>query len=88
MPAIVIACHTSIVVKRVQEISSTVLDRSPQNQHENLSQYVAELQLHMTLQARNLVPSLGKGEEQLSSRDQLLQETQAQVEKLVSRQTV
>ena len=51
---------------------------------EDLSDYVANLQLHMTLQARNLVPSLsGAGD----SRESLLHQTQATFEKHVSRQT-
>ena len=49
---------------------------------ENFSDYVAELQLHMALQARNLVPSL----HQQTSRSALLHETQALVEKQISRQ--
>jgi len=57
----------------------------PQNKifQEDISQYVAELQLHMALQARNLVPTLTKAAD---SREQLLQQTQANIEKLVSRQ--
>jgi uncharacterized membrane-anchored protein YhcB (DUF1043 family) len=51
---------------------------------ENIGEYVAQLQLHMALQARNLVPNLVKVND---SREQLLQETQANIEKLVSRQT-
>jgi hypothetical protein len=51
---------------------------------EDISQYVAELQLHMTLQARNLVPSLNSA---MDSRIQLLQESQAELEKMVSRQS-
>jgi triphosphoribosyl-dephospho-CoA synthetase len=50
---------------------------------ENICDYVAELQLHMALQARNLVPSLPQMND---SRGKLLQETQATIEKLVSRQ--
>ena len=50
---------------------------------EQVSDYVAELQLHMTLQARNLVPNLTHARD---SREQLLQETQANVEKMASRQ--
>jgi hypothetical protein len=51
---------------------------------EDLSDYVANLQLHMTLQARKLVPSLnGQGD----SRESLLHQTQATFEKHVSRQT-
>lgn len=50
---------------------------------EDISEYVAQLQLHMTLQARNLVPALTEAND---PREQMLQETQAIVEKLVSRQ--
>ncbi len=50
---------------------------------ENIGEYVAELQLHMTLQARNLIPNLSNSRD---SRHQLLEETQANLEKLVSRQ--
>ncbi|NEO29056.1 MAG: hypothetical protein F6K36_01060 [Symploca sp. SIO3C6] len=52
---------------------------------EDFSEYVAELQLHMTLQARNLVPNITTAAD---SREQLLQQTQASVEKLVSRQAM
>lgn len=54
-------------------------------EREDFCEYVAHLQLHMTLQARNLVPTLT---EALDSRAQLLQQTQAQFEKLVSRQSL
>jgi hypothetical protein len=50
---------------------------------EDIGEYVAQLQLHMTLQARNLVPTLTQAHD---SREKLLQETQATIEKLVSRQ--
>ena len=50
---------------------------------EDISDYVAQLQLHMSLQSRNLVPTLTKA---TNSREQLLQETQANIEKLASRQ--
>lgn len=50
---------------------------------EDISEYVAELQLHMALQARNLVPPLIQA---TNNRERLLQETQATIEKLVSRQ--
>jgi hypothetical protein len=50
---------------------------------EDMSDYVANLQLHMTLQARNLVPTL---KEVVDSREALLQQTQATFEKYVSRQ--
>ena len=54
------------------------------NQREDFSEYVAHLQLHMTLQARNLVPTLTRPED---SREEMLQETQATFEKHVSRQS-
>lgn len=52
--------------------------------HEDISEYVAQLQLHMALQARNLVPTLT---EINNPRERMLQETQATIEKLVSRQS-
>ena len=54
---------------------------------EDISEYVAQLQLHMALQARNLVPSLSNSA-MASSRQQLLEETQALYEKLASRQSL
>ncbi|WP_460192585.1 hypothetical protein [Thermosynechococcus sp. FA-CM-4201] len=51
---------------------------------EDLSEYVAHLQLHMALQARNLVPALKHTGD---SREQLLHQTQANFEKHVSRQS-
>lgn len=60
------------------------LSQSTQNScREDIREYVAHLQLHMTLQARNLVPTLTQAAD---SREQLLQQTQAQFEMLVSRQ--
>jgi len=41
---------------------------------EDIREYVAQLQLHMALQARNLVPSLTNTRD---SREKLLQDTQA-----------
>lgn len=46
------------------------------------SDYVADLQLHMTLQARNLVPDLSQVSD---SRTTLLRQTQAMAEKQLSR---
>ncbi|NJO80451.1 MAG: hypothetical protein HC827_19380 [Cyanobacteria bacterium RM1_2_2] len=60
-----------------------MLSNSPTR--EDLSEYVAHLQLHMALQARNLVPTLTKTSD---SREQLLHQTQADFEKYVSRQAV
>lgn len=56
---------------------------NPSNR-EDLSEYVAHLQLHMALQARNLVPTLTHAAD---SREQLLHQTQANFEKFVSRQS-
>jgi hypothetical protein len=64
-----------------------ILDRSDLiGRQEDLSDYVAHLQLHMALQARNLVPSLGGDRFSNDSRSQLLQQTQADFEKFASRQ--
>ncbi len=52
---------------------------------EDVSEYVAHLQLHMTLQARNLVPTITQAKD---SREHLLQQTQAHFEKRVSRQVI
>ena len=66
-------------------MSSPNAASQPPLSREDISEYVAQLQLHMALQARNLVPTLN----QLSnSRGELLEQTQAQTEKLVSRQTL
>ncbi|NJL89460.1 MAG: hypothetical protein HC916_06385 [Coleofasciculaceae cyanobacterium SM2_1_6] len=58
---------------------------------ENISEYVAHLQLHMTLQAKNLIPNLSQNSDSTSARlsdhrEQMLHQTQAHFEKLVSRQ--
>lgn len=53
--------------------------------NQGVGAYVADLQLHMTLQARNLVPNLTQARD---SREQLLQQTQADLEKFISRQTL
>ncbi|MGB2927201.1 MAG: hypothetical protein WBB82_18015 [Limnothrix sp.] len=50
---------------------------------ENMSSYVAELQLHMSLQSKKLVSSLDPANDSLH---QLLHDTQANLEKLASRQ--
>lgn len=52
---------------------------------EDLSEYVAHLQLHMSLQARKLVPTLTRAAD---SREQMLHQTQATFEKHVSRQNL
>ncbi len=53
---------------------------------EDFSEYVAHLQLHMALQARNLVPTLKQT--QADSREELLHQTQANFEKLISRRAI
>ncbi|MEB3295450.1 MAG: hypothetical protein VKJ24_20030 [Synechococcales bacterium] len=67
--------------------SQTVNSQSQQSLHanprEDFSEYVAHLQLHMVLQARNLVPSMNHTEK---GRNDLLQQTQATIEKQISRQ--
>ncbi|NJL09351.1 MAG: hypothetical protein HC908_01460 [Calothrix sp. SM1_7_51] len=52
----------------------------------DFSEYVAHLQLHMTLQARNLLPNFKLTQE--DSREELLHQTQADFEKLISRQVI
>ena len=54
---------------------------------EDISEYVAQLQLHMALQARNLVPAL-TDTSVTTSRQQMLHETQAVIEKFASRQSL
>lgn len=62
------------------------LDQQPAGlMREDIGEYVAHLQLHMTLQARNLIPTLTQTKD---SREQLLQQTQANFEKYVSRQAL
>ncbi|MDJ0797190.1 MAG: hypothetical protein QNJ51_10205 [Calothrix sp. MO_167.B12] len=57
---------------------------------EDFSEYVAHLQLHMALQARNLVPTLKQTQPEQQtpehSRQELLHQTQADFEKQISRQ--
>ncbi len=55
-------------------------------QPETFQAYVAHLQLHMALQSRNLLPSLTQLGAAGDGRQVLLYQTQAQVEKLISRQ--
>ncbi len=64
--------------------SNTFIGNNPSG--EEFSEYVAHLQFHMTLQARNLVPSLQQTS--LDSRSELLHQTQADFEKLISRQVI
>jgi len=64
-------------------LASQLNQQSAGLMREDIGEYVAHLQLHMTLQARNLVPTLVQTND---SREQLLQQTQANFEKQVSRQ--
>ena len=50
----------------------------------DLSDYVTHLQLHMALQARNLVPNLSS-DRNSDSRSRMLSSTQADFERLASR---
>lgn len=63
--------------------SNILMGNNPVN--EEFSEYVAHLQFHMVCQARNLVPSLKQTSK--DSRGELLHQTQADFEKLVSRQS-
>ena len=54
-----------------------------QSNKEDISDYVAHLQIHMSLQSRNLLPQIDQVKD---SRDNLLYQTQANIEKLTSRQ--
>ena len=67
-----------------EQSSATVAVTAVGAEREDFSEYVAHLQLHMALQARNLVPGL---QVQGDRRTHLLHQTQANFEKLVSRQS-
>lgn len=56
---------------------------SIQPMKEDVRDYVAHLQLHMSLQSRNLLPHLNQVKD---SRDHLLYQTQVQIEKISSRE--
>ena len=58
---------------------------SPSEENSELLGYVADLQLHMALQSRNLVPTMNSGSVG-STRLELLHEVQAASEKSASRQ--
>lgn len=67
-------------------MESNAVTGKNQVSEEEFSEYVAHLQFHMTLQARNLVPSLKQKSQ--DSRGELLHKTQADFEKLISRQVI
>ncbi|MBE9012516.1 hypothetical protein IQ250_20155 [Pseudanabaenaceae cyanobacterium LEGE 13415] len=71
--------HTCFHAPKASLLQSSQTASAPQ---EEFSEYVAHLQLHMALQARNLVPSLTNTPD---SREQLLHQTQAHFEKFASR---
>lgn len=52
---------------------------------EDVSDYVAHLQLHMSLQSRNLLPSMNKTKDQNHN---FVYESQATIEKFTSRELV
>lgn len=56
-----------------------------QSKKEDVSDYVAHLQVHMSLQSRNLLPHIDQIKD---SRNNLLYQTQANIEKLTSRQLI
>lgn len=76
------AIGTALGKENTLQLHSTPL--SDPSSREDLSEYVAHLQLHMALQARNLVPTLTST---VDSRAELLHQTQATFEKHVSRQS-
>ncbi|PZO39198.1 MAG: hypothetical protein DCF19_14590 [Pseudanabaena frigida] len=63
---------------------NAVTNKSVALQQGDLSEYVTHLQLHMALQARNLVPNLSSDRTQ-DSRSKMLSSTQADFERLASR---
>jgi hypothetical protein len=70
----------------LNSVSRYTRSQDLQDSQEALCDYVAHLQLHMALQARNLVPHLNQEATGQDSRSQLLQKTQADFEKVASRQ--
>lgn len=58
-------------------------DSLTQSMNDDVRDYVAHLQLHMSLQSRNLLPSMKQVQD---SRDNLLYQTQATIEKYTSRE--
>jgi hypothetical protein len=64
-------------------MENTIETQEESSLREDISEYVAHLQLHMALQARNLLPNVTQA---VDSREILLHQTQANFEKLVSRQ--
>ncbi len=76
-----------MTIKSVEltQINANNLQNPLQNYlQSDLSDYVTHLQVHMALQARNLVPNLSSDRAQ-DSRSQMLCSTQADFERLASR---
>ncbi|WP_019505384.1 hypothetical protein [Pleurocapsa sp. PCC 7319] len=69
------------------DISSRNQEQKQELFREDIGEYVAQLQIHMALQARNLVPTL-TNTSLGNSRQQMLRETQAVIEKFASRQSL
>ena len=59
------------------------IDNQQQTHKEDISDYVAHLQVHMSLQSRNLLPQISQLTE--DSEKDLLYQTQINIEKLTSR---
>ena len=70
-------------VSNLQPVNPYSRSQTQRDQQEALSDYVAHLQLHMALQARNLVPHLSQPN--TDSRSLMLHKTQADFEKVASR---
>ncbi|MDX1976770.1 MAG: hypothetical protein SFT94_03770 [Pseudanabaenaceae cyanobacterium bins.68] len=76
--------QANVQVSNLQPVSPYSRSQAQRDQQEALSDYVAHLQLHMALQARNLVPHLPQPSS--DSRSLMLHKTQADFEKVASRQ--
>ena len=70
------------IVSMKNNFNSPAEKNFPMGSQAGVGGYVADMQLHMTLQAKNLLPSL---EEQGETMEALLREAQAAAEKLASR---
>lgn len=65
---------------KAMNLNSNTVNYSSQ---EDVSDYVAHLQLHMSLQSRNLLPSMNKTKDQNHN---FVYESQATIEKFTSRE--
>jgi hypothetical protein len=73
-------------VSSLKPVSTQTRSQQLRESQEALGDYVAHLQLHMALQARNLVPHLNQETASHDSRSLMLQKSQADFEKVASRQ--